>query len=178
MSDQSKVSIIDVLNDKSLKPKERTTRLGELLSSGALTADELVACAKTQKDSPRATLVEAIEYASKKEPKVVTNAAFDFVIGSLEDKAPRVKWESAKVIANSCQLFPGKLMRAIAPLIANTEHEGTVVRWSAAGALAKIVLCKTQLNTELVPALESLMEREEDNAIKKIYQQAIKKLKK
>lgn len=177
MADCLKV-ITDILDDKSLKPKQRTGALGDLLSARTITAEEVVACASVQKDSPRATLIEAIEYASKKDPSVVTDAAFDYVISALGDKAPRVKWESAKVIANSCHLFTGKLQRAVAPLLENTEHEGTVVRWSAAGALAKIALCKTEINVDLLPAIETLMEREDDNAIKKIYQQVLKKVKK
>jgi hypothetical protein len=92
------------------------------------------------------------------------------------DKAPRVKWESAKVIGNIAYLYPDKLDKAIGNLLTNSEFSGTVVRWSAAFALGEIVKLKTKRNKDLIPAVEAIIRRDDDNAIKKIYQAALKKL--
>jgi HEAT repeat protein len=104
-----------------------------------------------------------------------TPDCFNFAIFSLTDKAPRVKWESARVIANTAHLFPDELTGAIVNLLANTEHKGTVVRWSAAQALSKIVSLNTTHNSQLVPALKTVSAMEEKPSIQKIYTTALKR---
>ncbi|GDX53125.1 hypothetical protein LBMAG27_21720 [Bacteroidota bacterium] len=98
-----------------------------------------------------------------------------FVSKALAEKAPRIKWESAKVIGNIAHQFPAKLEGAIKNLLVNTEHEGTVVRWSAAFGLGEILKLKTRYNKNLLPAIDSIIQREEKNSIRKIYLEAIKK---
>jgi hypothetical protein len=165
-----------ILEDKSIKAKEKTDRLSRLLLNKKLTIEQLIETAKLQPDAQKAILIEAMELASKTNPAIVTDKGFQFVINSLKDEAPRVKLESARVIANTVHLFPKLLNKAVVNLLTNTEHEGTVVRWGAAGALAKIIECNSALNKELIPAAEAILEREEDNAIKKIYQKTFKKI--
>ena len=93
-------------------------------------------------------------------------------------KAPRVKWESARVIGNIAHLFPAELNKAISNLLTNSEYNGTVVRWASAYALGEILKLKTKHNKDLLPAIESICKREEDNGVKKKYFEAIKKMKK
>ena len=88
-----------------------------------------------------------------------------------------IKWESAKVVGNVAHHYPEKLDEAIGNLLVNSEHAGTVVRWSAAYALSQIIKIKTSRNKELIPTIESICEREEKNSIKKIYLEALKKSK-
>ena len=94
----------------------------------------------------------------------------------MTEKAPRIKWESAKVVANISHLYPDKLDEAINNLLSNSEHSGTVVRWSAAFALGQIIKIKTSRNKDLISAIESICKREEKNSIKKIYLDALKKV--
>lgn len=165
-----------LLENKSLKPKEKTEFLSKLILESKLNIDELISFAKPSKDPVKATCIEALEFASKINPAIATKNCFVFVTESLTEKAPRIKWESAKVIANTAHLFSKNLNNAIKNLLINTEHSGTVVRWSAAFALGEIIKLKTPINKELVPAIESIIEREEKNSIKKIYLTAIKKI--
>lgn len=116
-----------------------------------------------------------MEFATKQQPTILTKNAFAFVCDTLTAKAPRVKWESAKVIGNTAALFSDQLDEAIVNLLQNSEHEGTVVRWSAAYALGEIIQLKTALNNELIPAVEAICNREEKNSIRKIYLDALKK---
>ena len=102
----------------------------------------------------------------------------DFVSKTLKEKAPRIKWESARVIGNIAHLHPGNLVEAINNLIENSEHSGTVVRWSAAYALGQILKIQTSQNEYLIPAIESICQKEEKNSIKKIYFDALKSIKK
>lgn len=89
---------------------------------------------------------------------------FKYAIQSLSDDPSRVKWESAKVITNTAPLFTKLLSKAVGNILVNTQHEGNVVRWSAAHAVSKIMLCNTPINKELVPAVEVIVKRETDNA--------------
>lgn len=164
-----------ILSDKTLKAKTRVLSISQSLIDGEFSVQLLTDTAKTESDTNKGTIIESMEFASKTNPDIITRKTFEFVIESLKAEAPRVKWESAKVIANTAHLFPEMLKKAIANLLDNTEHTGTVVRWSAAGALSKIVQCKTSLNKELIPTIEAIEKRETDNAIKKIYIQGLKK---
>jgi HEAT repeat protein len=119
-----------------------------------------------------------LEFATKQDPTIADEKCFNFVANALTAEEARVKWESAKVIGNVAHLFPQQLDEAIINLLANSEHPGTVVRWSAAFALGEILKLKTKHNKELLPAIESIINREEQNSIRKIYLEAIKKVKK
>lgn len=166
--------IEDILSDKQLKAKAKVESISRLLTTGKIMSDELIKVAKSSKDAENATCIEAIEFATKTNPEIATLPCLKFVIQTLTAEAPRVKWESAKVITNIAKLFPTKLDEAIKNLLVNTEYPGTVVRWSTAGALAAIIKLKTKHNQTLVPAIEAICKREEDNAIKKIYLKALK----
>jgi HEAT repeat protein len=148
------------------------------LTNKELQPGELLAFAEKQKPTDKATCIEALEYATKINPDLADENVLDFVTKALKDKAPRIKWESAKVIGNIAHLFPTKLNKAIANLLTNSEYDGTVVRWAAAFALGEILKLKTKHNKDLLPAIEAISEREQDNAIKKKYLDAIKKTKK
>jgi HEAT repeat protein len=167
-----------ILQDKTIKAKETTTRISKLLLDGTVTIDALIESAGTVKDVSKATLIEALEYASRTTPEIINQQAFKFVVRSLKDVAPRIKLEAARVIANTANLFPKLLKAAVANLLSNTEHSGNVVRWSAATALSKIILLNTSLNKELIPAAQGIIVWEEDNAVRKIYQQALNKVQK
>ena len=170
--------IEELINDKSIKPKEKTELISQQLLDNTLLVNDLLDFATGKKDAIKATCIEAIEFASKQKPAIANDRVFYFVIASLADKAPRVKWESAKVIGNIAHLFPSQLESAIAGLLINSEHEGTVVRWSAAFALGEILKLKTLHNIELLPAVDAICDREEKNSIRKIYQAAAKVAKK
>ncbi|HCN51348.1 MAG TPA: hypothetical protein DIT10_20050 [Chryseobacterium sp.] len=172
------MTIEELFKDKTTKAKEKTEIISQWILDTSLPIDELIAFAEKSKDPVKGTCVEAMEYATKQKPELADETVFTFVTQTLIEKAPRIKWESAKVIGNTAHLFPEKLEDAITHLMTNTEHEGTVVRWSAAFALGEILKLKTPHNTTLLPALESISEKEEKNSIRKIYLDAIKKTKK
>lgn len=170
------MKIEELLGDKTIKPKEKTETLSKLLLDQKITADDLVKFAEAAKDPAKATCIEALEFATKKQPSIANKNIFRFVANTLTAKAPRVKWESAKVIGNTAHLFKDDLAHAIKNLLDNSEHDGTVVRWSAAFALGEILKLKTKHNKDLLPAVESILKREEKNSIKNIYLSSLKKL--
>lgn len=175
MAKATNTSIGEILHEKNIKAKQKVSSISQLLLSKKISLEQLIDAAKNESDINKATIIESMEYASKTQADIVSDRGFQFAIENLKSDAPRVKWESAKVIANTAHLFPKLLKKAVTNLLDNTEHSGNVVRWSAAGALSKIIQCKTSLNKELIPAIEAIEKREEDNAIKKIYLQGLKK---
>ena len=168
------MTIIEIINDKGIKPKEKTEIISKWILDTSLPIDELLNFAEKSKDPTKATCIEAIEFATKINPKIANETVLAFVGATLTAKAPRVKWESAKVIGNIAHLFPNKLELPITNLLRNTENEGTVVRWSAAFALGEILKLKTNHNKALLPKVEEICAKEEKNSIKKIYLSAIK----
>lgn len=145
---------------------------------GQISTEALTAFAEKAKDPAKTTCIEALEFATKQKPAIADKKCFLFVSTALTAKAPRVKWESARVIGNVAHLFPDNLDEAIKNLLVNSEHEGTVVRWSAAFALGEILKLRTKYNNQLMPAIEAIIGREEKNSIKKIYLEAVKKISK
>lgn len=170
------MSIEEIMGSKSLKPKEKTELISKHLVDGSISTNDALTFAQKAKDPDKATIIEAFEFATQKNPALADKKVFQFVVDSLHEKAPRIKWESAKVIANTASLHAKSLDTAIANLLVNTEHAGTVVRWSAATALAAILKLKTKHNKELLPTLENICDQEEKNSIKKIYQSAFKSI--
>ena len=169
------MNLEEILSDKSVKPKEKTGHISHLILDKKLNLADLIKFAKTQKDPNKATCIEAMEFATKNSPSIATKEVLDFVTETLTEKAPRIKWESAKVVGNIASLFPDKLEKATNHLLANTEHTGTVVRWSAAYALGEIIKTKHAKTRKLIPAVKAICEREEKNSIRKIYLAALKK---
>ena len=170
------MNFTELLNNKDLKSKEKSARLGKWILSNPEKINDLVKFAGNAKDPIKATCMEAFEFSSKTNPAIASSALLKFVSQSLMEKAPRVKWESAKVIGNIAHLYPGKLKEAVKNLLINADHTGTVVRWSAAFALGEIVKNNTSVNKELIPAIEAICNREEQNSIKKIYREVLKKV--
>jgi hypothetical protein len=167
----------ELLNDKSVKPKEKTETLSKWILDNPKKNDLLIDFSKSSKDPIKATCIESMEFATKSNPEIASLNCLDFVAKSLTEKAPRIKWESAKVIGNIAHLYPDNLDEAIKNLLVNSEHSGTVVRWSAAFALGQIIKIRTSQNKDLIPAIETICKREEKNSIKKIYLDALKKVK-
>ena len=172
------MKIEELLIDKTKKVKEKTETISNWLLDGSLPTDELIAFAEKSKDSEKATCIEAFEYATKLNSKIADENVLSFVVKMLAEKAPRVKWESAKVIGNIAHLYPEKLNKAIDSLLINSEYDGTVVRWATAFALGEILKLKTKHNEKLLPTIEAICNREQENGVKKKYLDAIKKAKK
>jgi HEAT repeat protein len=169
------MNITEVLNNKTKKAKEKVETISKWLLEGSLPVCDLIAIAEKSKDPEKATCIEAIEFATRQAPQIAGESTFNFVTKALTENAPRIKWESAKVVGNIAHRFPSKLNKAIRNLLANTEHEGTVVRWAAAFALGEILKLKTRHYKELLPAIEAICNSEPDKGVKKKYLDAMKK---
>lgn len=135
----------------------------------------IIAFAQNSKDVVKASCIEAFEFASREKIAVAEKSWILFATENISETAPRIKWESAKIIGNLATKFPELAEKAIPNLLMNTESSGTVVRWASAYALSEILKLNLAINTELIPTIEKIIEQEEKNSIKKIYQTALKK---
>jgi HEAT repeat protein len=172
------LTIAELLNDKTKRAKEKVETISKWLLDASLPTDELIVFAGHAKDPEKGTCIEAIEIATRQNAAIADETVLAFVTKTLTETAPRVKWESAKVIGNIAKLFPSKLTKPINNLLTNAKDNGTVVRWAAAFALGEILKLKTKHNKDLLPTLETICNSEQDNAIKKKYIDAINKAKK
>lgn len=166
-----------LIRDKTKKLKEKTEIISKWLLDYSLPIEELILFAEKKNDTEKATCIEAIEYATKLNPKMADESVFSFITEMLGEKAPRIKWESAKVIGNIAHIFSERLDVVIEKLLINSQYDGTVVRWATAYALGEILKLKTTHNQSLLPAMEKLCEKETENGVKKKYLDAIKKTK-
>jgi len=172
------MNIEQIFQDKSIKAKEKVTTIADWLLNSELPLEELLVFADNQKASDKATCIEAVEYATKKQPAIADESLLAYVTDSLKHDEPRIKWESAKVIGNIAKLFPDQVQKSILNLLLNAENQGTVVRWATAYALAEILKLKTTANKNLMPKIEMLSSQEDNNGVKKKYLDALKKVKK
>ena len=131
------MTIEELLKDKTKKTKQKVETISKWLLNGSLPTDDLITFAEKANDAEKATCIEAIEFATRQNSKIADESVFAFVTKTLTENAPRVKWESAKVVGNIAHLFPTKLNKAISNLLTNYEDNGTVVRWASAFALEK-----------------------------------------
>jgi HEAT repeat protein len=177
-SSKLNMNIEEILKDKAIKTKGKVQVLSKAILEGKITIEDLIKVASKAKDADKGTCVETLEFATRTKPEISNQKCLSYAVKCLADEAPRVKWEAAKVIGNIAGLYKTKLDDAIAGLLINTEDPGTVVRWSAAHALSKILAFDTKRNADLIPAIEAIVKREEDNAIKKIYLTGLKKVQK
>lgn len=172
------MTLLELIKDKTTKPKEKIITIGEWLLDGSLPIEELMVFAENAKDSDKASCIESIEFATKQNAIIADENVLNFVTKSLDERAPRIKWESAKVIGNIAQLFPTNLNKTIEHLLNNARHDGTVVRWATAYALGEIIKLKTKHNIHLIPTIESICGNEENDGVKKKYLDALKKIQK
>jgi hypothetical protein len=169
------MEISHILDDKTIKPNAKKEAISTLLLEGKISVAEIINVAGGLKDPAKATCIEALEHATGINPGIATPQLLDFVTECLLLKAPRIKWESARVIGNTAHRFPERLSQPLKNLLLNTGHTGTVVRWSSAFAISRILLLHLSLHDELIPIVKRIIENEEKNSIRKLYSDALKK---
>ena len=171
------MEIKEILINKTLKPKAKVEKLSQNIIDNKITVNEIMSYAETAKDAEKGTCIEALEFASEKNPEIINKKCFEFIVKYLLDKAPRVKWECAKIIRNTANIYKKNLDIAIENLLKNAAYDGTVVRWSAAFALVEIIKLETEHNKKLLSKINKICEKEKKANIKKMYMEIIKKMK-
>lgn len=171
------MSKVEEILQSRLKPKEKVALLAKEVKKDKKFVNKIVEHFESATVGDQGNLIESLEYASKDNPEFIM-PHFDFIICHLEDKAPRVKWECAKIIASLTLKFSDKTEKAIPGLLKNTKDKGTVVRWSVAFALGEIAKNNSSAEKILLPKMKLLAKKEANNGVKNVYLKALKILEK
>jgi hypothetical protein len=169
------MNIVDLLKDKSVKSKSKVSMLAKMLEEEPTLVSHIIDSEKSLKDVEIATFLESLEHVSATNPHLVSIEAIHFAERQLQSKASRVKWESAKLIANTISTYPDRVDSIVPQLLTNVYDESTVVRWSVAMALVQIYRLNLPINKDLIIEIGKIMSKEDKNSILKIYDKALKK---
>lgn len=171
------MDIKELFNNKSVKGTEKVMQLSITISNKEILIEEIIDICKTLKDSEIAFCMEAIEAVTNLNPEISNIGYLKFASSYIDSKSNSLKRESSRVIGNIAVLYPNDLDKPIQSLLNNTKDEGTVIRWSAAYALSRIIIIPKYSKSELLDKLVELSEKEEKNSIKNIYLKAFKSIK-
>ena len=165
-------AVEEILQSKR-KPKEKVSLLAKKVKENNKFLNQLIEYFEVGSVADKGNCIEVMEYVSQDDPKFVL-PYIKFIIEHINNDAPKVKWETARVIGNVAQQFPDKVSNAIEKLFLNTKDKGTVVRWSAAFALTEIAKNNPKMQKELVPKFSEIVKKEENNGVKNVYVKALK----
>lgn len=169
------MDILQQIRTSGKKGKDLNFYVAKLIKDYKPSAQDFDRLLNEGKDTERGVCVEALEYLTQTKPQIA-KPYLDTVIRSLSDKAPRVKWEAARVVANLANTFPQDVESAVSGLVKNTADKGTVVRWSAAFALGQIAKSNPSLRNRLVDQIKILSQKEENSGVKNVYLKALKQI--
>ncbi|MEO0082772.1 MAG: HEAT repeat domain-containing protein [candidate division WOR-3 bacterium] len=174
---ENNISKIEEILQVAIKPKEKVTLLANEIKKNKKFVNKIIEYFESASAGDQGHLIESLEYASQEKPEFI-EPRLDFVIRHLKNKAPRVKWECARIIANLSGKFPDKTEKAIPNLLQNATDKGTVVRWSVALALTEIAKQNLRTRKQLLPIFEKMLKSEKNNGVKNIYLKTLKTIKK
>jgi hypothetical protein len=167
------MELLDEIRGWKKKPKELILLLSERTKKHPESFVELINGLKTGSKNEKGTCLSVIAQVAKDKPELAISH-LDHITEYINHNAPRVRWESAEIIANIAQKFPNKASKTIPKLLLNTRDEGTVVRWSAAYALTEIAKNSKKSAKELVPKFLEIVKKEKNNGVKNVYLKALK----
>lgn len=166
----------NLFSNKNVKAKEKVVQLVRLLQSNTIKKEELIEFANQTNAVNKASCIEAIEKVTHENSAFCDELIWAFVTDSLLDKEPRIKWESARVIANSAKECVHISDTTLKNLFTNIRHEGKVVRWATAMAICSIALQSKSESGFWKTELKRLTELEMENSIRKIYTNTLNKI--
>ncbi|HJX50762.1 hypothetical protein A2Y99_05305 [Candidatus Gottesmanbacteria bacterium RBG_13_37_7] len=168
--------LLEEIRKSDRKPKDLLNYLTELIRKDKKLLQDLEVSIQSTKDAERGICMEALEYITHENPEYAA-PHLKTIITSLSDKAPRVKWEAARIMGNIAKKYSEEALGAIPNLMKNTNDKGTVVRWSAAFGLTEIAIYNSKAANKLIPEFEKIIKKEKNNGVKNVYLKALKKLK-
>ncbi len=171
------MSEIQEILQSDKKPKEKVSLLANKVKKNLKLIDELIEYFQIGTKAEKGNCIEVLEYVSQDNPDIVLPYV-DFVIEHINEDAPKIKWETARVIGNLAQKFPEKAAKAVPKLLDNTKDKGTVVRWSVAFALTEIAKNSPKSQKALTAKFQNILKAEKNNGVKNVYLKTLKALNK
>ncbi|MCL2144624.1 MAG: hypothetical protein FWH43_03915 [Endomicrobia bacterium] len=167
-----------LLDNKLIKPVKKREEIVEAIRKKSITIKEIQKLKNTLDDKKMALVFEAMEDVTSKNPEISNRDWLKFVQEFIPSKSNSVKREASRIVGNIAHLYPNDLDLAIKDVMKNTKDEGTVIRWSSAYALAKIIQIPKYANGKLFDVLTDLSGKEKENGIKNQFLNGLKKAKK
>ncbi len=169
------MDLANILCTKELKAVERRLKIAEALRMGTISIEEIIKIASDSDDKSIATVLEAMEEVTGKDPNIATIEWLQFAETHIDSKSNNLKREASRIIGNVAHLFENNLDVSIRKLLENTTNEGTVVRWGSAYAFARIIVLPCFANSPLFDKLTQICETETENGVKNQYIKGLKK---
>lgn len=169
------MDVLSILHNQDTKPLEKRAQLAEALMNGGLLQEDISTAAPGLNLRQATLVLEALEEATRRRPDIASFKTLAFALPYLSSSQDSQKREAARIIGNIAHLFPGSLQPAIGALLENAQHPGTVVRWSSAYALARIITLPQHAGTGLIDTLQAICDVEENSGVKNQYVKALKK---
>lgn len=169
------MDLLQEIRKSGKKSKELNAFMAKLITEKKPSSKDFADALVSGNDAERGTCIEALEYASQNKPEIAREY-ISCVVDFLNDKAPRVKWEAARVIGNIASKYPEEVSKAVESLLTNTNDKGTVVRWSTAFALGEIARYNLKLRENLLSKINTILKKESNNGVKNVYLKTLKAL--
>ncbi|MDR1969729.1 MAG: HEAT repeat domain-containing protein [Candidatus Nomurabacteria bacterium] len=122
--------------------------------------------------------LEEMEAITREKPESLSKDDFDFAVQFITDGNNAQKRESSRIVGNVAAVFPDEMDKIIPKLLLNTKDDGTVIRWSAAYALGRIIATPKYAKSDLFGKVTKLAAVETENGIKNQYLVGLKKAEK
>jgi HEAT repeat protein len=169
------MSLLNLIQTSDQQPKSLAESISLAFLQDPQLLTELAAALEAGNKVEKGILLEAVEFATKTSPSLV-NSYIDLIARYLDDPAPKVKWEAARVIANIAATFSTKVTVAIPQLLLNTKDPGTVVRWSAAYALCEIAKHNLKVRPDLMNHFSHIIKTEQNSGVRNVYIKSVKEI--
>lgn len=170
--------LIDIFNDKSIKKIDARAMIVDGILQGNYTIEEIESTSQKLKEKKISTILEAIEKISNRGLITLSLDYLEFAKKYISINENSCKREASRIVGNLASKYPQAVRDCIPALLDNAKDDGTVIRWSSAYALSRIILLEEYCNTDLYEKLVSICDNEQENGVKNQYIKAFKKIKK
>ncbi|OGO77460.1 MAG: hypothetical protein A2Y23_02190 [Clostridiales bacterium GWB2_37_7] len=164
-----------MLNDKSIKAIEKRGIIIKSLKEKNIGIKEIKGLLNEIDEKKSAIIFEAMEAVTNSDAHIADIEWQHLAVENILSVSNRIKREASRIVGNIAHKFPNDLEKAIEKLLLNSKDPGTVVRWSSAYALAKIIVIPQYANGELFDRLTEICNHEEESGVKNQYVKALKK---
>jgi len=162
----------------NIKPKEKRKRIVNIVIDGTVRVEDFMSYFIITSDVNKGTCADALKHIAMDRPDILF-PYIDLIIEYIDYNAPRVKWGIQETIGNLAERYPEEVAKAIPKLLKNAEknHKNTtVVRWCAAYGLVEILVNNKEIQKDLLPKIQEIIESENNKGVKNVYLTALKRI--
>lgn len=173
-----KMTITEIMNNKSLKRLEKRNSLAEAIINREFNVSIILEACESLPEKNISLLLEAIEEVSRSKEFTLEADYLDLAEKYILSSDNSCKREASRIVGNLANKFPTKLDKAITALFQNTKNDGTVIRWASAYALSRIIIIPQYAKSPLFEQISDLCAKENESRVKNQYIKALKKAEK